>query len=160
MTSATQPADPALDRSIEITEALAPLLAHHRQRWAARCHAQGISILGFGVLSLLEIHGAIPMGRLADELDVALPNATGIVNRMEERGLVARRDDPTDRRIVLVEMTEAGHQVIADMEASRRERMSRLMAQLDDTQQRRLLRSVKDLRAAAMRLAQSDEGAA
>ena len=71
------------------------------------------------------------MGHLADELDVALPNATGIVNRMAERGLVDRRDDLADRRVVLVSLTDAGHRLIGDLETGRRERMSRLIAELD-----------------------------
>lgn len=98
------------------------------------------------------------MGRLADELDVALPNATGIVNRMEERGLVIRRDDPSDRRLVLVELTAAGRRLIGDMESERQERMRRLFGQLDASQQDRLLQSVKDLVAAARGLAAIEGG--
>jgi DNA-binding MarR family transcriptional regulator len=145
-------------RAAEIVDALTPLLAHHRRRWAARCHAHGISILGFQVLSLLEMHDALPMSHLAEELDVALPNATGIVNRMEERGFVVRRDDPTDRRVVRVEMTDAGRRMISEMEAGRRERMLRLFGILDEAQQRRLLQAVRDLRAAAATIALSEEG--
>jgi len=92
------------------------------------------------------------MTRLADELGVALPNATGIVGRLVERGIVARADDATDRRRVLVTLTDAGHRVIGEMEAGRRERMSRLFSQLNEEQQQRLLQSVKDLHAAATRL--------
>ena len=143
---------PSTDRAAEIVEALAPLLAHHRHRWAARCQAHGLSIVGFQVLALLEMHGGMPMTRLADELGVALPNATGIVSRLVERGIVARADDATDRRRVLVTLTDEGRRMIGEMEASRRERMSRLFAVMTDEQQRRLLQAVKDLRAAAMRL--------
>ena len=82
----------------------------------------------------------------------ALPNATGIVGRLVERGIVARADDATDRRRVLVTLTDAGHRVIGEMEAGRRERMSRLFSQLNEEQQQRLLQSVKDLHAAATRL--------
>jgi len=146
------------DRTNRIVEALAPLLAQHRQRMAARCHAHGVSLLGFQVLALLAIYEAIPMGRLADELDVALPNATGIVNRMEERGLVIRRDDPSDRRLVLAELTAAGRRLIGDMESERQERMRRLFGQLDASQQDRLLQSVKDLVTAARGLAAIEEG--
>lgn len=143
---------PSTDRAAEIVEALAPLLAHHRHRWAARCQAHGLSIVGFQVLALLEMHGGMPMTRLADELGVALPNATGIVGRLVERGIVARADDATDRRRVLVTLTDEGRRLIGEMEASRRERMSRLFSVMTDEQQRRLLQAVKDLRAAAMRL--------
>jgi DNA-binding MarR family transcriptional regulator len=145
------------DRATEIIEALAPLLAHHRHRWAARCQAHGLSIIGFQVLALLEMHGGMPMTRLAEELDVALPNATGIVGRLVERGIVQRTRDDSDRRLVLVTLTDAGQRLIGEMEAGRRDRMSRLIAHLDDPQQRRLLQSVKDLHVAALRLAAEPE---
>jgi DNA-binding MarR family transcriptional regulator len=150
---------PAVDRTNDIIDAFAPLLAQHRQRWAARCHARGISILGFQVLALLEMREVMAMSRLAEELAVALPNATGIVNRMEERGLVARRDDPGDRRVVLVALTQAGRRLIGEMEAERRERMRRLFGRLAPDQQDRLLAAVQDLVAAADDL-QTEEGPA
>ena len=101
--------------------------------------------------------GPTPMGRLADELGVALPNATGIAARMADRGLIQRSQDPSDRRVVLVSLTAAGRGVIEEMEAARRERMTRLLGELDNTQQRRLLQAVRDLHAAAERLAHSEE---
>src|SRR5215204_5456008 len=100
--SPAPPSTQAPDRAGEIIQALAPLLAQHRHRWAARCQAHGLSIVGFQVLALLEMHGGMPMTRLADELGVALPNATGIVGRLVERGIVARADDAQDRRRVVV----------------------------------------------------------
>jgi DNA-binding MarR family transcriptional regulator len=146
-------------RAAEIIDALAPLLAHQRRSWAARCQAQGLSMVGFQVLSLLEMHGALPMSRLADEIGVALPNASGIVGRMVERGMVERTDDTVDRRIVLIGLTEQGRRVIGDMEASRRARMTRLIGAMDQSQQARLLRSVQDLHAAARTLqTQEDAG--
>ena len=151
------PTAPSGDRAAEIVEALAPLLAHHRHRWAARCQAHGLSIVGFQVLALLEMHDGMPMTRLAEELDVALPNATGIVGRLVDRGIVQRTHDDSDRRLVLVTLTDAGRRLIGEMESGRRDRMSRLLAHLDDDQQRRLLQSVKDLHAAALRLAAEPE---
>jgi DNA-binding MarR family transcriptional regulator len=152
MTAIAPPSSTATDRAGEIIQALAPLLAQHRNRWAARCQAHGLSIVGFQVLALLEMHGGMPMTRLADELGVALPNATGIVGRLVERGIVARSDDAQDRRRVVVTLTDDGHGLIGEMEEGRRERMSRLFSHMTDDQQQRLLQSVKDLHAAAMRL--------
>ena len=143
-------------RADEIIEALAPLLAHQRRSWGARCQAHGLSITGFQVLALLEIHGQMPMSRLADELGVALPNATGIVSRMIERGVVARTHDERDRRVVLATLTEEGRQLIEEMEAARRARMMRLIATLDEAQQERLLHAVRDLHAATLRLRAQD----
>ncbi len=42
------------------------------------------------ILCILHGHGQMPMSRLADVLDVSLSNATGLIDRMEERGFVER----------------------------------------------------------------------
>ena len=49
------------------------------------------------------------MSRLAELLDVSFSNATGIVDRMAERGLVERVRVPDDRRVVLVRIGRQGH---------------------------------------------------
>ena len=146
-------------RAAEIIDALAPLLAHHRRSWAARCQAHGLSMIGFQLLALLEMHGALPMTRLAEEIGVALPNASGIVGRLAERGIVERTHDSADRRVVLIGLTDEGRRLIGEMEAVRRARMTNLIAALDGTQQARLLETVRDLRAAAAVLHQRDEAA-
>ena len=59
-----------------------------------------VSMTHLHILSMLDHHGELPMSRLADLLDVSLSNATGLIDRMEERGLVERVRDPDDRRVV------------------------------------------------------------
>ncbi len=141
----------------DIIDALAPLIARQRHQWAQRCHAHGLSIVGFHLLALLEMHGDMPMTQVAAELGVALPNATGIVSRMAERGLVARAHDDIDRRVVRVDLTNEGTRLVAELETERRDRMQRLIGQLDAHQQERLLQAVTDLQTAAARLAAVEE---
>lgn len=139
-----------------IIDDLAPLLAQHRRKWAERCQAAGVSIIGFHVLALLEMRGSLPMSHLADELGVALPNATGIIGRLEERGLVGRSHDRSDRRKVLVDLAADGRRLIGEMEGERRERIRRLIGALDADQQSRLAQSIRDLRSAAVAYSDSD----
>src|SRR5437870_3109067 len=61
---------------------------------------RGLSMSTWHVLVMLERHGDMSMSRLADLLDVSLSNATGLVDRMEERGLIERVRVPDDRRVV------------------------------------------------------------
>ena len=46
----------------------------------------------FHVLTLLRHHDAMPMGRLAEILDASMSSTTGIIDRMEEKGLVAHTE--------------------------------------------------------------------
>jgi DNA-binding MarR family transcriptional regulator len=72
------------------------------------------------------------MGRLADALDVSVASATGIVDRMEQRGLVERRHDDNDRRVVIVHPTAAGDAVFKDIEAQRRAVLIQILSRLDN----------------------------
>src|SRR3954468_3660505 len=64
-------------------------------------HRGSISLVHLDVLMVLEEYGPLSMGRLAELLDVSVASATGIVGRMEKRGLVERHHDDEDRRIVM-----------------------------------------------------------
>jgi DNA-binding MarR family transcriptional regulator len=108
------------------------------------------------VLTIIAGNRHTNMSRLAEALDVALPNATGIVGRLAERGIVERRHGEEDRRVVLVRLTESGRELIAEMEGARRARLHRLISTMNDEQQERLMQVVHDLRAAARSLNEKD----
>ena len=50
-----------------------------------------LSLIHVHVLTILEVQGPLSMSKLAEELDVSVASATGIVTRMEQRGLVKRQ---------------------------------------------------------------------
>lgn len=94
----------------------------------------GISMAQLHVLYLVESHGEMPMSRLAEMLDVSLSNATGLIDRVEERHLVERTRVPTDRRMVMVCLTPAGRQMLEEIEEVREETLRGVLDQLDPPQ--------------------------
>ena len=64
----------------------------------AQCH----------VLHRIEPGRPVPMGRLAETLACHASNVTGLVNRLESRGLVRRRPSEDDRRVKVLELTPTG----------------------------------------------------
>ena len=98
-----------------------------------------LSLVHLHALTVLEAEGPLPMSRLADALDVSVASATGIVDRMEQRGLVERRHDEEDRRVVVVHPTEAGAAVFLDLAAHRRAGLSRLLEYLTEEELRGFL---------------------
>lgn len=65
--------------------------------------------LGQGkVLIALQPGESIAMRELADRIRFNRSNLTGVVDRLEERGLLHRKPDPTDRRVKELELTPAG----------------------------------------------------
>src|SRR5436190_22999986 len=91
----------------------------HRMIGSLRCAGTGrmvkagISMTHLHILWVLEHHGELPMGRLAELLDVSLSNATGLIDRMEERHLVERVRVPDDRRMVIIRAS-AGRPPVRD----------------------------------------------
>ncbi|HWA55126.1 MAG TPA: MarR family transcriptional regulator [Solirubrobacterales bacterium] len=59
----------------------------------------------------------MPMRELAAMLDIEPPNASVLVNRLEEEGLVRRESDPADRRTRLVTATRKGKALARKAEA-------------------------------------------
>ena len=82
-----------------------------------------LSLIHLHVLTVLEAEGPLAMGRLAEALDVSVASATGIVDRMEQRGLVERQPQTTDRRVIEVHPTAAGAAVFHDLMGERRMRL-------------------------------------
>ena len=50
----------------------------------------------------------LPLGELADQLEVTPRNVTGLIDHLERDGLVERIDDPADRRLTYARLTIAG----------------------------------------------------
>jgi len=109
---------------------------------------QGISMTQIHVLRQLEQHGTLSMTRIAEVLDVSLSNATGIIDRMAEHGLVERIRPPDDRRVVLVRPSELGIQALDETEGIKLDRIRSLCTRLDDAQLRGITRALGDLRGA------------
>lgn len=78
-------------------------LRHHASEVAGDV---GLSFLQARALWRLE--QPVPTGELAEGLGLDRSNVTSVVDRLEERGLVARRPHPDDRRVKLIALTEAG----------------------------------------------------
>ena len=67
------------------------------------------------VLHLIEPDRPLPMGRLAATLGCDASNVTGLVDRLEARGLVERRPSAGDRRVKVIRLTPAGSRLRNDL---------------------------------------------
>lgn len=111
-------------------------------------HNSGLSLAHLNVVTLLEMHGAMSMGRVAELLGVSLASATGIVGRMEERRLVERRPSPVDRRVVEVHVGDGGRELLGSIRARRREYLREVLGRMDEPRLAALLEGLRAMRAA------------
>jgi DNA-binding MarR family transcriptional regulator len=66
-------------------------------------------------LSTVERHGPLTPSEVAKRERIQRPTATRVLARLEEKGLVARTPDPTDRRSSLVAITQKGSALLDEL---------------------------------------------
>ena len=131
-----------------VVDQLHEMIGMMRCAGTGRMVRSGISMTHLHILWLLEHHGDLTMGRLAELVDVSLSNASGLIDRMEERGLVERVRVPDDRRVVIVRVSPEGERIRDEIEAIKQDQMRSILGNLDVDQLTRLFGAVTDLRGA------------
>jgi DNA-binding MarR family transcriptional regulator len=87
------------------------------------------------VLQHIARNGATSSSALAREASLSLPTLTGIVARLEARGLVQRTRNESDRRQLLVSLTESGAKLLEEAPPPLQETFTRQFATLRDWEQ-------------------------
>ena len=104
-----KPNDPAAAARAEVVE----LLFAYVDR--LRVHFEGIAknhdLTPVQAKLLLSISDPAPMRNLASTMCCDPSNITGVVDRLEERGLITRTEDPSDRRVKILQATPAGRRL-------------------------------------------------
>ena len=88
------------------------------------------------------------MSDISDELGVTRRNVTALVDALEEEGLVRRMPHPSDRRAIIIELTEKGAETTGDAYNGYRTGVAELFASLSEDDQRELIRVLGTLREA------------
>jgi DNA-binding MarR family transcriptional regulator len=117
-----------------------------------------LSLIHLHVLMLLAAEGSQPMRSLADTLDVSQASMTGIADRMEQRGLVERQRDESDRRVIRVALSDGGREILSGMGTERRGRLAMLLEELTDDELAGLLKGSRALHRARERMHAHEEG--
>ncbi|MEY9842216.1 MarR family winged helix-turn-helix transcriptional regulator [Streptacidiphilus sp. EB103A] len=103
--------------SLEVVDLMANLVALFHKEYEEAASARSLTGAQAKVLALLR-RGPMPMRQIAQTMSCEPSNITGIVDRLELRGLVARQADPDDRRVKRVAATEAGRVASAELRES------------------------------------------
>ncbi|NMO03447.1 MarR family transcriptional regulator [Gordonia sp. TBRC 11910] len=83
-------------------------------------------------LATLFDHGPMRMGELAERESIRMPTATSLVDGLIKSDLATRHADPTDRRAVVIELTEHGRVVLRRVRAERDDAVTAALAGLSD----------------------------
>ena len=104
----------------------------NRHRYASVAGAHGLNPGVMAALLSLEADQPRPMRWVAEACHCDASNATWLVDRLEERGLVERRTPPEDRRMKTVALTPAGSDLVEAIRAEVLQPPEAILALADD----------------------------
>lgn len=87
--------------------------------------------------------GAITISALARAVHLSQPTVSGILNRLERRGLVERKRSDDDRRSVVIEVTEEGRRLLDEAPSLLQERFRAELARLEDWERHWMLAALE-----------------
>ncbi len=107
--------------------------------------AHELSMWGYVVLSRLDEEPARTQAALAQSIGADKTRIIGVLDDLQERGLIQREPDPADRRVRLVSLTDKGRRVRASAQAAIQDREEQLLARLPAADRRGFLRALEFL---------------
>ncbi len=118
-----------------------------------------VTVTQFRTLVVMEAHGELNLNGLATLLDVTPSTALRMIDRLLVADLVTRRDNPENRREVLLGLTEQGLRIVAKVTSKRRTEIARIVTAMPDAQRSDLVAALRAFADAAGELEPQPESA-
>jgi DNA-binding MarR family transcriptional regulator len=96
------------------------------------------------ILALYE-NGPLPPSRIAREMMVKSSTVTGVVDRLEQKGLVRRARNSPDRRVINVELTKAGTRLAQNAPPPIQQKIIDGLSTLSERQVNRIVKALQML---------------
>jgi len=112
-------------------------------------HHQGLTLTDFGILEVLLHKGPSPVNEIGGRVMLTSGSMTVAVDRLERRGLVERRNQPTDRRTRMVHLTAEGEKLIGEAFTRHQAAMNDLGEVLTENERAQVIRLLKKFGKAA-----------
>jgi DNA-binding MarR family transcriptional regulator len=110
---------------------------------------RGLTMPQLRLMSLLHQQDRRAVGELADEMGVRPATVTGLTDRLVRQRLIERQDDPADRRVVRIALTDEGRRVLSEIETASRAYMHEILSRMDTAAVRRLIAAFEEFCTAA-----------
>ncbi len=125
----------------------------HRALFRAADHAlktrYGITAAQHGVLLFLEKNRGVSSIELAEAVGLKRAATSGLVDRMEAKGLIERRPSETDKRSLALSLTEKGQTILMETKPMLKQANAGLLAGFSDEEQNMIARALKTVEAKA-----------
>ena len=87
----------------------------------------------------------IPVGKLVQELAVSFPTVSGIVDRLYHENLVERISSESDRRLVLLKLTEEGTKVIDKLQKALEQILIKVLRKMNPAEQKAITEAAEKI---------------
>lgn len=129
--------------TLALLEAREALMTHFRPE----LNEMGLTEQQWRIIRTLAQFDELDSTTLADKACILKPSLTGIINRLLDTGLIARRRSEQDQRFSYISLTEAGHDMFAQMSVRMEERYQHIQNQLGIEKMDQLLGLLKEAKA-------------
>ncbi len=104
------------------------------------------------VLFRLAKLGPCPVSQLANDLIISRPNMTPIIDKLIAEGYADRYDDPNDRRVIMVKLTEKACTLLHNIEHKSKSLFIEKLSSLDDNDLKNLKNLVPELNTIVLKI--------
>ena len=118
--------------------------------------AEEVTLTQYRTLVVLASRGPQSLAELADAVDVTPPTATRMCDRLIKKGLIVRRHERGDRRLIRLTLAKGGREFVDAVTQRRRSEIAHLMEAIPRDQQAALVDSLQRLTAAAGEVPEQD----
>lgn len=136
--------NPSMDLAREVYNLLFQHFECEHRNWSAACREFGMTLPQAHLLRRLAPAMPMKMNGLADALDCDASNITGLVDKLEMRGLIQRQLERGDRRVKMIALTRPGIKFRAKL-LKRLSEPSAAVTRLSLTDKKSLRRIVKQM---------------
>ena len=130
--------NPSPDPIAGLAFLLSQVGAHSAAKFAERLEPLELKPAHAGILRVIKQADGLSQQALGEKLGMFPSRLVAVLDELERRGLVERRDSPTDRRSYALYLTEAGREALEQIGRVSRQHQDAICAALDESERAQL----------------------
>lgn len=133
------------DHTLELTELMFNTFRLMKEEMSFTNNFMHLSVLQIHALIFLKHNNNVTMSDIADYFQIELPSATNLVNILCDQKLVKRYENPDDRRLVMITLTDDGKKLLKQVIMERRKKLEKVLSYLSDQDRNHLYKIFETL---------------
>ena len=137
----------------KITHQWMDIFMHRSWRnWNHLAKSNGLSMPQFGILMQVHHRGNCAIGNISEHFDITNAAASQLVDKLVQGGLIQREEDPQDRRVKVLNLTDKGRKFIQQGIEERHRWVDKLAGKLSSEERAKVMEALQIMTQAAREL--------